>query len=168
MTINDRRHSSTNLMRCATRPLEQYGDVELSVQASRFHTSDPRNGCGHTPLELYHRVEVSLRWANARTRNRWIRQPSRELGIDGLDDLWLSPEEVPIAECVPQGRVRALRAALAERAARRKVWRRNERACAIDGRQSKRWTSKRSTSRLSRPPFIARQDSGRKGAPVGD
>ncbi len=113
MTINDGRHSPTNLMRCATRPLEQYGDVELSVQASRFHASDPRNGCGHTPLELYDRVEVALRWANRRARNRWIRQPSRELDIDGFDDLW--SEEVPIAEYVLQERVQALRAALVER-----------------------------------------------------
>src|SRR5215471_2424216 len=117
MTISEKRHYPNNLMRCAARPPERYGDVELSVQASRFHASDPREGCGHTPLELYDRMEVALRWANARSRApRWIRQPSRELGIDGFDDLWLSPEEVPIAEYVPQERVRALRAALAERA----------------------------------------------------
>jgi hypothetical protein len=115
MTINQKRHFPTNLMRCAARPPEQNGDVELSVQASRFHASDPRNGCGHTPLELYDRVEVGLRWANAKGRApRWIRQPSRELGIDGFDDLW--NEEVPIAEYVLQERVRALRAALVERA----------------------------------------------------
>jgi hypothetical protein len=114
MTINQGRHYPTNLMRCAARPPEQYGDVELSVQASRFHASDPRNGCGHTPLELYDRLEVALRWADARGRNRWIRQPSRELDIGGFDDLWC--EEVPIAEYVPQDRVRALRAALVERA----------------------------------------------------
>jgi len=108
---------SKNLMRCAARPLERYGDVELSVQASRFHASDPRNGCGHTPLELYDRVEVALRWANAKGRvPRWIPQPSRELAIDGFDDHWLSPEEVPIAEYMPQDRVTALREALVERA----------------------------------------------------
>ena len=101
-------------MRCAARPPEQCGDVELSVQASRFHSSVPRDGCGHTPLELYDRVEVGLRWASARARDRWIRQPSCELGIDGFDDLWC--EEVPIGEYVPQHRVRALREALAERA----------------------------------------------------
>ncbi len=116
MTISDKRHYPDNLMLCAARPPEQYGNIELSVQASRFHASDPRNGCGHTPLELYDRVEVALRWAHARTRNRWIRQPSRELGIDGFDDIWLSPEDVPIAEYVAQERVGALRAALAERA----------------------------------------------------
>jgi hypothetical protein len=116
MTIAAGRHHTTNLMRCAARPSEQYGDVELSVQASRFHASDPRNGCGHTPLELYERVEVALRWANARGwAHRWIRQPSRELGIDGFDDLWLSPEDVPVAEYVRHERVTALRAALAER-----------------------------------------------------
>lgn len=114
MTISDKRHHATNLMRCAARPPERYGDVELSVQASRFHASDPRNGCGHTPLELYDRVEVALRWASTTARHRWIRQPSRELGIDGFDDLWC--EEVPIAEYVPQDRVQALRAALVERA----------------------------------------------------
>ncbi len=113
MTINEKRHHPTNLMRCAARPPEQYGDVELSVQASRYHASDPRNGCGHTPLELYDRVELGLRWANARARGRWIRQPSRELGIDGFDDLW--SEEVPVAEYVPQERIHALRAALVER-----------------------------------------------------
>jgi hypothetical protein len=117
MTINDKRHYPTNLMRCAARPLERYGDVELSVQASRFHASDPRDGCGHTPLEMYDRVEVALRWANAKSRApRWIRQPSRELGLDGFDDHWLSPEEVPIAEYMPQDRVTALREALVERA----------------------------------------------------
>jgi hypothetical protein len=115
MTINGKRHHPTNPMRCAARPPEHFGDVELSVQASRFHASDPRNGCGHTPLELYDRVEVALRWANVRGRaHRWIRQPSSELGVDGFDDLW--SEEVPIAEYVPQNRVRALRAALVERA----------------------------------------------------
>ncbi len=113
MTINEKRHHPNNLMLCAARPPERYGDVELSVQASRFHASDPRNGCGHRPLDLYDSVEVALRWAITRTR---VRQPSRELGIDGFDDLWLSPEEVPIAEYVPQDRVRALRAALAGRA----------------------------------------------------
>jgi hypothetical protein len=116
MTINEKRHHPTNLLRCAARPPERYGDVELSVQASRFHASDPRDGCGHTPLDLYERVEVALRWANAKGRApRWIRQPSRDLGIDGFDDLWLSPEEVLIAEYVPQGRVQALRTALVER-----------------------------------------------------
>ncbi len=114
MTINEKRHHPNNLMLCAARPPEQYGDVELSVQASRFHASEPRNGCGHTPLELYDRVEVALRWANTSARDRWIRQPSRQLGMDGFDDLWC--EEVPIAEYVPQERVKALRAALAERA----------------------------------------------------
>jgi hypothetical protein len=118
MTINDKRHHPNNLMRCTARPVEEYGDVVLSVQASRFHASDPRNGCGHTPLELYDRVEVALRRANVRTRDRWIRQPSRELGIDGFDDLWLSPEDVPVAEYVPRERVTALRAALAERVSR--------------------------------------------------
>ena len=113
MTISPKRHRPGNLLRCATRPPEQYGDVELSVQASRFHSSAPRNGCGHTPLELYDRVEVALRWANARGR-AWIRQPSRELGIDGFDDLWC--EEVPIAGYVPHDRVQELREALAERA----------------------------------------------------
>ncbi len=82
------------------------------MQASRCHSSLPRNGCGHTPLELYDRVEVGLRWADARSRNRWIRQPSRELGIDGFDDLRC--EEVPIAEYV-QDRVQALRDALVAR-----------------------------------------------------
>ncbi len=113
MTINEKRHQPNDLMRCAARPPERYGDVELSAQASRFHTSDPRNGCGHTPLELYDRVEVALRWANTRARDRWIRQPSRQLGMDGFDDLW--SDEVPIAEYVPQDRVQALRAALIER-----------------------------------------------------
>ncbi len=61
MTINNKRHYPTNLLRCAARPPEQYGDVELSVQASRFHASDPRNECGYTALELYDRVEVALR-----------------------------------------------------------------------------------------------------------
>jgi len=104
-------------MRCAARPLERFGDVELSVQASRFHASQPGDGCGHTPLELYDRVEVALRWVSTRSRApRWIRQPSHELGLDGFDDLRPSPDEVPIAEYVPQGRVLALRAALAERA----------------------------------------------------
>jgi hypothetical protein len=109
MTINQGRHHPTNLMRCAARPPEHYGDVDLSVQASRFHASGPRNGCGHTPLELYARVEVALRWANAKGRApRWIRQPGRELGIiAGFDDLW--SEEVAIAEYVPQERVTALR-----------------------------------------------------------
>jgi hypothetical protein len=117
MTINEKRHHPNNLFRCAARPPEQYGDVGLSVQASRFHASDPRKGCGHSPLELYDRVEVALRWANAGGRSpKWIRQPSRELGIDGFDDLWLSPDDEPIAEYVPQDRVRALRAALGERA----------------------------------------------------
>jgi hypothetical protein len=115
MTINEKRHHPTNLMRCAARPPERYGDVELSVQASRFHGSDPRNGCGHTPLELYDRVEVALRWANTRARDRWIQQPSRELGIDGFDDLWRE-EGVPIADYVARERVDALRAALADRA----------------------------------------------------
>ncbi len=116
MTINQGRHYPTNLMRCAARPPERYGDVELSVQASRFHASDPRNGCGHTPLDLYDSVEVVVRWTNVRASNRWIRQPSREIGIDGFDDLWLRPEDVPIAEYVPRERVTALRAALVERA----------------------------------------------------
>jgi hypothetical protein len=108
MTISQGRHHPTNLMRCAARPPKQYGYVEHSVQASRFHASDPRSGCGHTPLELYERVEVALRWANAKGRApRWIRQPSRELSIDGFDDFWLSPEDAPIAEYVPQERVRA-------------------------------------------------------------
>jgi hypothetical protein len=116
MTINQGRHHPTNVMRCAARPPERYDDVELSVQASRFHASDPRDGCGHTPLDMYERVEVALRWANARSRApRWIRRAS-ELGVDGFDDLWLSPDEVPIAEYVPQERVRALRRALVERA----------------------------------------------------
>jgi len=52
MTISKGRHYPNNLMRCGARPLERYGDVELSVQASRFHASDPRDGCGHSPLEL--------------------------------------------------------------------------------------------------------------------
>ena len=51
-----------------------------------------------------------------RIRPRWIRQPNREIGVDGFDDFWVSPEEVPIAEYVPQQRVTALRAALVERA----------------------------------------------------
>ena len=60
---------------------------------------------------------MALRWADAKGRvPRWIRQPSRELGIDGFDDLWLSPDDVPIAEYVPHERVTALRAALVERA----------------------------------------------------
>ena len=114
MTINQGRHYPNNLMRCAARPAERYGDVELSVQASGFHASDPRDGCGHSPLELYDRVEVALCWANTKGRvPRWIRRPSREVGIDGFDDLWLSPEDVPIAEYVLQDRVAALRAALA-------------------------------------------------------
>lgn len=50
MTINDGRHYAKNLMRCSDRPREWYGDVELSVHASRFHCSSPRDGCGHTPL----------------------------------------------------------------------------------------------------------------------
>jgi hypothetical protein len=116
MTINEGRHYPKNLMRCWSRPRERYGDIELSVQASRFHASEPRDGCGHTPLELYDRVEVALRWANGKGRApRWIRQPSSELGGDGFDDLWLSPEEVPIAEYVPHERVAALRVALVER-----------------------------------------------------
>jgi hypothetical protein len=115
MTISPKRHHPTNLVRCAARPPERYGDVELSVQASRFHGSDPRNGCGHTPLELYARVEVALGWANTRARDRWIQQPSRELGIDGFDDLWRE-EGVAIADYVPRERVEALRAALVERA----------------------------------------------------
>ena len=115
MTISPKRHHPSNLMRCAARPPERYGDVELSVQASRFHGSDPRNGCGHTPLELYDRVEVALCRADTRGRHRWIQQPSRELGIDGFDDLWCE-EGVAIADYVPQERVTALRAALAERA----------------------------------------------------
>ena len=45
-----------------------------------------------------------------------MQQPSRELGIDGFDDLWLSPDEVPIAEYLPQHRVQELRSALVERA----------------------------------------------------
>jgi hypothetical protein len=114
MTISPKSHHPTNLMRCAARPPERYGDVELSVQASRFHGSGPRNGCGHTPLELYDRVEVALRWASTRARDRWIRQPSRELGIDGFDDLWRE-EGVAIADYVPRERVDALRAALVER-----------------------------------------------------
>ena len=115
MTISPKRHHPNNLMRCAAWPPERYGDVELSVQASRFHGSDPRNGCGHTPLELYDRVEVALRWADTRARDRWIQQPSRELGIDGFDDLW-GEEGVPIADYVPRERLDALRAALADRA----------------------------------------------------
>ena len=116
MTISPKPHYANNLLRCAARPPERYGDVELSVRASRFHASDPRNECGHTPLELYDSVEVALIWANTKAPHRWIRRPSRELGIDGFDDLWLSPDEVPIAEYVPQERVHALRAALGERA----------------------------------------------------
>ena len=116
MTINQGRHHPKNLMRCAARPPARYGDVELSVQASRCHASDPRNGCGHTPLNLYDRVEVALKRIDAKGRGHWVRRPSRELGIDGFDDLWLDPDEVPIAEYVPQERVQALREALIERA----------------------------------------------------
>jgi hypothetical protein len=47
LTINEGHHPR-NLMRCAAQQLERYGDVELSVQASRFHAADPRDGCGHT------------------------------------------------------------------------------------------------------------------------
>jgi hypothetical protein len=66
---------------------------------------------------MFERVEVALRWANAKGRSQgWIRQPSRELGIEGFDDLWLSPEDVPIAEYVPREPVAALRTALAVRA----------------------------------------------------
>jgi hypothetical protein len=134
MTINQKRHYQNNLMRCAARPPECYGDVELSVQASRFHASVPRDGCGHTPLELYERVELALRWANARGRaHRWIRQPNREIGIDGFDDLWC--EEVPIAEYVPQERVRALRAGLIERALRDAGGRAVDRDVVLDRRR---------------------------------
>jgi hypothetical protein len=129
MTINEKRHHPTNLIRCAARPPEQYGDVELSVQASWSHASDPRNDCGHTPLELYERAEVALHWANAGGRgHRWIRQPSCELGIEGFDELWSG--EVPIAEYVPRDRVRALRAALVERA-RSQDWRAVQRETAV-------------------------------------
>ncbi len=142
MMISQKRHYPNNLMRCAARPPERYGDVALSVQASRFHASDPRNGCGHTPLEVYDRVEVALRWADTRTRDRWIQQPSRELGIDGFDDLWRE-EGVATADYVPRERVEALRTALSiERApwtGGRLYGKRPSRPIA--GRRSRRWTS---------------------------
>lgn len=70
----------------------------------------------HT-AEFFDRVEVALiRGVDAKSRGRWIRQPSRELGIDGFDDLWLNPDDVPIAEYVPQERLQEMRTALIERA----------------------------------------------------
>ena len=68
MTIAAGRHYPKDLMRCSARPPERYGNLELSVQASRFHASNPRNGCGHTPLGLYERVEVALRWVSTKHR----------------------------------------------------------------------------------------------------
>ena len=78
-------------------------------------------------------MEVALRLADAKSRHRWVRQPSRELGIDGFDDLWLSPDEVPIAEYVPRDRVQALRVALVERA-RRQSGQAVERDAVLDRR----------------------------------
>jgi hypothetical protein len=96
------------------QPPEQYGDVELRVQASRCHSSVPRDGCGHTSLELYDQMEVALRWRDAKRGQKLIRQPSGALGIQGFDHLWA--EDLAVAEYVPRERVDALRQALRERA----------------------------------------------------
>ena len=90
----------------AIRPYERFGDVDLSIQASKFHYSAPRED--GLPLSGYRDVEVALFRGED-----WLR-PS-DIGIEGYDDLW-EPGSMPVAGYVAVEKVHELRALLRARA----------------------------------------------------
>jgi len=90
------------------RPVETYGDVSLSVQASRYHYSQPRqNGL---PLADYETVEVAVLNAPGH-----LVRPS-QVGVKGYDNLFERGAS-PVASYVAQADVQQLREALKRRTA---------------------------------------------------
>jgi hypothetical protein len=100
------------------RPLETYGDVQLSVQASVVHYCRPR--VSGLPLDEYSSFEIGLMGPvkqmtvlRRKMRSRLCR-PS-EIGVLGFDQLF-EEGDAPVAGYVSREDLDALRAALRERA----------------------------------------------------
>lgn len=90
------------------RPMERYGPVLLSVQASASHYSRPR--VDGLELDAYEAVEVGL------LHDGRLCRPS-EVGVRGFDHLFEAGNN-PVAPYVPQEEVARLRAALQARLVR--------------------------------------------------